>query len=247
MSIPQTKTFLLTAALCAALAACGGGDDDGESTPTSPTTPTTPVAPTFAGCFHVIDNVAYTMTDPDDANASNTTKMAEEAFEGVTRPAMVEFAGTTDTRSAASYWSAESNGIRFWGNLVYDVNGAAEVKTLHSEGFLLPLSMQAGQSAALTYTDTNTQLSGTNAGQAETVARQENWTFEGFESLTLGGETFENVCRIRVTDPTDTEFGPSKFWYAPGFGIIKFQHTNSAGAVISESSLKTVINKPLEQ
>lgn len=243
MSIPQTKTFLLTAALCAALAACGGGDDDGESTPT---TPTTPVTPTFADCFRIVDGLAYTMTDPDGGDASQATKMVREAFEGVTRPAMVEMAGTTDVRSAASYWSAESNGIRFWGNLAYDANGAAEAKTLHSDGFLLPLNMQAGQSAALTYTDTSTQLSGTSAGQTETVTRQENWTFEGFESLTLGGHTFANVCRIRVTDPADTEFGPSKFWYAPGAGIIKFQSTNSAGEVIEESVLKTITAQPLE-
>lgn len=237
MRLSRTKTFLLAASSCAALAACGGGDD-------AATTPAGPAASTFAACFDVTAGVAYTMTDPDAGGTSDGVRMLKEIFEGAERSASVELTDATDMRSAATYWSQEAQGIRFWGRLDYDENGAAQTKTLHSEALMLPLNMQTGQSAVLAYTDTISALSGGQAGQTETEARQETWTFEGFESLTLGGRTFADTCRIKTVAAESGEDGPSTLWFAKGFGIIRIQHTDSAGAIVEESSLDAITAEP---
>jgi len=238
MKTSQTKTFLLAASLCATLAACGGSDDD-STTPT-----TTPAAAAFADCFDVTAGVAFTMNDPDAGGISDGIQMVTEPFEGVVRSASVELMNDTTVRSAATYWSQESNGIRFWGLLDYDSTGAVETKTLHSDGFVLPLAMQAGQSTTLSYTDTYSHLSGDQAGQTETSAQQYTWTFEGFETLTLGGKTFTDVCRMRTLDAEAGEDGPSTLWFAKGFGLIRVQHTNSAGTILEESHLETITAQP---
>lgn len=236
----QTQTLMLTATLCAALAACGGGDDE-----PAPSSPAAPAAATFGDCFALSQGVAYTMSDPDQGGADDANTVVKESFEGATRTAVVEMVNATTTRSAATYWTTESNGIRFWGDLVYE-GGVAEQKAVHSAGFLLPLNVAAGQSANLSFTDTVTQLTGPTAGQAETIARQATWTFEGFESLTLNGHAFTNTCRVKVAEAGNTEDGPSTFWFARGFGIVKYQHTNAAGQVVESSAVVTVTKSPLE-
>ena len=240
MKLPQTQPLLLIAALCATLAACGGSDDE-----PAPTSPAAPAAATFGDCFALSEGVAYTMSDPDQGGADDATTVVKEAFEGATRTALVEMVNTSTTRSAATYWTTESNGIRFWGDLDYE-SGVAESKTVHSAGFLLPLNVAAGQSANLSFTDTVTQLTGPTAGQTETIARQATWTFEGFESLTLNGHSFTNTCRVRVVEAGNTEDGPSTFWFARGFGIVKLQHTNTTGQVVESSAVVTVTKSPLE-
>jgi hypothetical protein len=233
----QIKTVMLASSLCATLAACGGGDD--TATPT-----TTATAPAFASCFDVTAGVAYTMTDPDAGGVSDGVLMLKESFEGAVRSATVELQNATSVRSSANYWSQESNGIRFWGDVGYDGTGTAELKTVFSNGFLLPLNMQAGQSADLSYNATSTYLSGSQAGQTETSALHESWTFEGFETLTLGGKTFTNVCRIKSSSVPAGEDGPSTFWIAKGFGMIRVQHTDDKGAIVEESQLETITAQP---
>lgn len=236
MKTSHTKNLLLAASVCV-LAACGGGSDDDSTTPVSPTTP---AGPTFAACFDVTAGVAYTTTDPDEGGISDGVLMVKEAFEGVVRSGSVELTDATDVRRAATYWSQESNGIRFWGGLEYDESGAVQTKLLNSEGFVLPLSLQAGQSANLGYTVTITQMS----GQTDTVTQQETWTFEGFETLTLGGKTFTDSCRIKTLAADAGEDGPSTLWFAKGFGVIRARHTNSAGEVVEETSLDTITAQP---
>jgi hypothetical protein len=171
MKPSPTQIILLAASLCA-LAACGGGDNDSTTAPAPATPPI--AAPTFAACFEVTDGVAYTMTDPDAGGVSDGVLMVKEAFEGAVRRASVELTDATSVRRAATYWSQESSGIRFWGSIDYDETGVAQTQTLLSDGFVLPLTMQAGQSAALSYTATITE-----GGQTDTLALQETSTFEG--------------------------------------------------------------------
>ncbi|HEY9066392.1 MAG TPA: hypothetical protein VIO33_15520 [Burkholderiaceae bacterium] len=239
MTPSRTLTVLSAACLCAILAACGGGGDSSE--------PETPAGPTFASCFDVTAGVAFVEKSTDEGGddaGRNSVLLVKEAFEGAVRSGSVVMSDNTSTavRSSAFYWSQESNGVRFWGFLDYDNTGSAQAKTVHSDGFTLPLAMQAGQSATLNYTDTATQLTGTSAGQVATTTRQETWTFEGFETLTLGGKTFTGTCRIKTLQTT--EDGPSTLWFAKGFGLIRSLHTNTAGAVQEESVLETVTTQP---
>lgn len=235
----QIKTLLLATSMCATLAACGGGGDD-SATPT--TTPA--AAPSFASCFDVTAGVAYTMTDPDAGGVSDGVLMLKESFEGTVRSATVELQNATSVRSSANYWSQESNGIRFWGDVSYDGAGTAELKTVFSDGFLLPLNMQAGQSADLSYNATSTYLSGSQAGETETSALHESWTFEGFETLTLGGKTFTNVCKIKSSSIPVGEDGPTTLWVAKGFGTVRVQHTDDKGAIVEESQLESITAQP---
>jgi len=241
MTPSQIKTSLLATTLCAALTACGGGDD--SETPT-----TTPTASAFVACFDVSAGVAYTMADVDEGGddaGHHGVQMLKESFEGAVRSAGVNLTDTNGIRTStgfAGYWSQESNGLRFWGGLGYDSTGAVLTKTLHSDGFVLPLARQAGQSTVLAYTDTISYLSGTKAGQTETASHQETWTFEGFESLTLGGKTFTDTCRVKTTSSQID--GAITLWFAKGFGIIRGRHTNSAGVMREESSLETITAQP---
>jgi hypothetical protein len=239
MNQSRIQSFVLTAALLASLTACGGGDDD-SSSPTPAPAPA-PVAPTFGNCFEVVAGIAYTMGGDFESNVL----MVEEAFDGTVRTGARDSSKTTGERLSASYWSQDSSGIRFWGDMLYE-NDAASEKDVFSAGFLLPLSLQAGQLATLNYTRTTHYLTGNQAGQTSTQTIQQTWTFEGFETMTLGGKTFENVCRVKVAEPADTEFGPSTQWYARGFGLIRIQNTNGAGQVVEESSLETITAQPLQ-
>ncbi len=231
MNFPQTKTLLLTAALCTALTACGGGDDDAASNPA------TPSAAAFADCFAVTPGVAYTMA----GDFAGKVLMVQEEFDGTVRPGMLDLSSAGE-RETAVYWSAEADGIRFWGQANYNnLDHSASSRNVYSSGFLVPLAMQAGQSVSLSYTETTTYLSD---GRTSTQDYQEVFSFEGFETVTLGGKTFENVCRIKVVEPSNTEDGPSTLWYAKGFGLIHARHTNSAGTVLSESTLDTITAQP---
>ena len=244
MTPSQIKTSLLATTLCAALAACGGGSDDSATT-----TPTlSPTASAFAACFDVTAGVAYTMADVDEGGddaGHHGVQMVKESFEGAVRNAAVNLTDTNGIRTDsgfAGYWSQESNGLRFWGGLEYDSTGAVLSKTVHSNGFVLPLATQVGQSSALTYTSTTSYLSGAKAGQTETATYQEAWAFEGFESLTLGGKTFTDTCRVKQTSGLID--GANTLWFAKGFGIIRGRHTNSTGVMREESTLKTITAQP---
>lgn len=235
MTFLPTKTHLLAASLCAALAACGGSDDDSS-------TPATPAVATFASCFDVTAGVAYTTTD--EGGTPDGVLMVRESFNGVVRNGSVELPDGGSTRGFATYWSQESNGIRFWGTLDYNGDGTVLSTTLSSSGFVLPLNLRAGQAAPLSFTDTTSYQSGPEAGQTETTARAETWTFVGFETLTLGGRAFTDTCRISIAQANPGEDGPSTLWFAKGFGVIRARHTNSAGAVLEETSLETITAQP---
>ncbi|WP_140629942.1 hypothetical protein [Methylibium rhizosphaerae] len=216
----QSQTLFLVSALCAAVAACGGGDDD------TPVTTPTPVTATFAGCFELTPGVSYTQTDPDD-NVSDRVLVVKETFEGVERTGVLDFSDLTDHRRSVSYWSQESNGIRFWGSQAFNLDGSVFYKSVSSDGAVLPLTLQAGQAVTLDYTDTVT-----SGGQTTTKAEHEKWTFVGFESLTLGGKVFADACKVTIVDPTDPEDRPSTAWFAKGFGVIRVTYTNHAGAPV---------------
>ena len=237
----HAKHLLLTALFSAILSACGGGND--EASPPPPM-PDVPADPTLADCFGLSAGTAYTMTDPDGGSTAGKVLVVNETFDGTARNGLVEFAGATDTRSAVTYWSPESNGIRFWGELDYDETGTAQTKVVHSAEFLLPLTLQVGQSTVLKYTDTSQQLTGAQAGQTDTQALAQQWTFQAFDTVTLGGKTFTNTCRMQVIDAMWSEDGPTTLWFAKGFGVIHVRHTNSAGQVVEESTLNAVTAQP---
>jgi hypothetical protein len=217
------RTLAATAA-CVSLAACGGGgDDDGPPSDT----------PSLAACFGLTPGHAFTVTSGERRLA------VSETFNGVQRTGFVQ-AQSSGLRTFATYWSVEPNGVRFWGANDYGESAANPVtsRIVYSDGYLLPLALQPGQSATLTYTETITEFNPPNPEQVSTVTSTDPWTFEAFDTLTLGGRTFNNLCRMRITFPG----GSSQFWVAPGFGVIRNVSRDAAGTVVEEEALSAVIS-----
>lgn len=241
MTSSRFTNLLRATPLCALLlSACGGGSDGDAAT--APAAAATPSA--FASCFEITAGVAYTTTDA--GGTPDGVLLTREAFEGSVRNTGVSFVDATQVRSVATYWSQEANGIRLWGDIDYDNAGAPERKVVFSDGALLPLAPQVGQAMALGYTVTITPLSPSAGSQVGTQAVQETWTFEGFETLTLGGRTFTDSCRLRrlAADAAANGDGPSTLWFAKGFGNIRARHTDSTGAVLEETELQTITASP---
>jgi len=246
MTSPRISPLLCAAPLCALLllSACGGSSDSDAAAAPAATASAPTASPAFASCFEITAGVAYTTTDP--GGTPDGVLLTREAFEGSVRNTGVEFVDATQVRSVATYWSQEANGIRLWGDLDYDNAGTAERKVVFSDGALLPLAPQVGQAIPLGYTVTVTPLSPSAGTQVLTQSVQETWTFEGFETLTLGGRTFTDACRLRRldADAAANGDGPSTLWFAKGFGNIRARHTDSTGKVLEETELQAITVAP---
>jgi hypothetical protein len=214
---------LFAGAASLALVACGGGDDDDGST-----------EPSFAACFALTPGHAHSMSSGERYSA------VSETFDGAQRTAQVE-ALSSGARSFANYWTVESNGVRFWGANDYAENAANTIttRTVYSAGNTLPTNLRPGQSVTLTYTVTTTELNPPNPDVVSTETLVSAWSFEAFDSLALGGRTFSNLCRMRLTL---ADGGSSQIWFAPGFGVIRYILRNAAGATKAEDTLTSVIS-----
>jgi len=230
MKFPLNKTLLPTAALCIALTACGGGGDGAtNATPAA-------AAPKFADCFVITPGVAYTTTGTSQEKFVGV----RESFEGTMRTGMTSAPLSTGIKDIVAYWSPESDAIHFWGQVHYNnPDHSASSKDVSSSGNSLPLTMQAGQSVSLDYTETTTLFAD---GQTSTQPNKVTVTFEGFETVTLGGKTFENACRLKTVDASDP--GASTVWFAKGFGPIRSRDTDGAGKVVFEMALDTITAQP---
>jgi hypothetical protein len=85
--------------------------------------------------------------------------------------------------------------------------------------FLYNFNMSPGQTINTDSSDTFTE-----AGKSTTFAVATTTTFVGFETVTVGGKTFNNVCHFQEKlvsmdgMPIDNV---TESWYAPGVGLIK--------------------------
>jgi len=232
MKFPQNKSLLFTAAACAALTACGGGGSSSTSEPTA-----APAAATFADCFVITPGVIYTTT----GDLKEKIVGVKESFEGAERTGIAVAPVATGVRDAVAFWSPEADGIHFWGQVNYNnADHSASSKDV-SQGNVLPLTMQVGQSVTLDYTETSTFF---NDGTTSTQPLKATVTFEGFETVTFGGKTFDNACRIKTVDPTHPQDGVSTDWYAKGFGLIHSHQLDGAGNVAFDMALDTIIAQP---
>lgn len=224
------KTLLISAALCIALTACGGGGTDATPAPA-------PAAATFADCFVITPGVAFTTK----GDMQEKVLGVREPFEGTMRTGISSGPLSTGIKDIVAYWSPESDAIHFWGEVHYNNPDHSASSKVSAPGYSLPLTMQAGQSVSLDYTETTTFLSD---GRTSTDAHKATVTFEGFETVTLGGKVFENACRIKTVDPTDPAGGASTEWFAKGFGIIRSRSVDGTGKVVSEVALDSITAQP---
>jgi hypothetical protein len=216
------RTLLATAA-CAALTACGGGGDDAP-----------PATSSLASCFTLTPGHAFTTT------SGRRHTVVSEAFNGAQRTGLIN-TRSDGARTFANYWTVEAAGVRFWGGQDYAEDAANTVtsRIVNSDGNLLPLSLQPGQSVTLNYTETTTEFDPPNPDRVSSVTVADPWTFEAFDTLTLGGRNFTNLCRMRLTF---SEGGSNQVWVAAGFGPIRYVGRDAAGAVVGEDALVSVIS-----
>ena len=233
MQLSRTASLLSIAALCAVLAACGGGGDDGPSTANHP-----PEAlPDLSACFTVKPGLRYTRTSNDAEARSLHGEYLVEVFDGKPRQAQVDYFGTTGTmRFSALYWSVEEDGVRYWGDYDHTPEGVRTTKSVYT-GYLVPKTLAPTQTVTIHYTDNNYFTNGNFLPEAQ----QETWTFEGHETLNFAGHTFANTCRIRSSDGDHPEYGYTLVWVAPGYGPIRIQDYDADGKASFSTQVDTLI------
>lgn len=202
------------------LASCGGSSSSGPTT----TTPaadllTATAAATLGDCFTWTPGIKYTRTD------GRQTLIAQEQFEGQAAMGQVELRAD-GTRFGSTYFTVDSTYVQVLGGNQYDSTGVYDGKDVNSSGNRLPVNMTPGQSVQLSYTRASTR----SLAPSTTTNEAAQVTFVGFESLTLGGRTFTNVCRVDSPDPSSAETHVS--WVAPGFGFIRSETQDAQGVTV---------------
>ena len=101
--------------------------------------------------------------------------------------------------------------------------------------------MAVGQTVAINYSVNRTRV---NPPSATNSNKTEQYKFEGFETLTLGGRTFENVCKIKSTGATPGQ--TSVQWIAKGFGVIKQEDQDATSTTVPGTlrQLVTIVTVP---
>jgi hypothetical protein len=168
-----------------------------------------------------------------------TNLIVQEQFNG--RQALGEIELRSDgTRFGAEYIEVDNTDVQILGRIDYDGTGAFNYQRVYA-GFTFPINMAPGQTIQRTVTVTET--SATPPSPAPTT-ENEQWTFVGFENMTLGGRTFTNVCKL--SSPSSTAGQKYVAWFAKGFGNIKYQTLDANGAVVPGDNveLQTIISAP---
>lgn len=235
-----TREFAVIAVGSLMLSACGGGgssaSNDATMTTTTTTTTTTLVATPFSDCFTLTPGVKYTKTD------GSKQLIVQEAFEGQTVFGDVELRAN-DTRFSARYQTISGGFVNFLGVGQYDGAGVSNGKDVYSASARLPSSFAVGQTISITYVNTQTRT--TPAPTVTAVNATEQYTFAALETLTLGGRTFTDACKLTL--PTGVAGEVAVFWFARGFGAIRSERQNPVGTLVpgSRKELATIVSAPI--
>jgi hypothetical protein len=139
-----------------------------------------------------------------------------------------------DARFGGAYLNLDADFVTILGTTDYDAAGVYQGKEVYTN-FRLPVNMAPGQTVNVNYSFTRTRAnppSTTNGGNTT------QYKFKGFESLTLGGRTFADVCKLRST--TDAAGEIAVQWVAKGFGVIKQERQDANGATLSGTARELV-------
>lgn len=215
------------------LTACGGGGSPDSAVTQSNDPINAANAAILGNCFKWTPGVKYVKND------GYKTLMIEEQFEGQTAITDMELR-PNDTRFGGVYIIVDANFVTVLGLNDYNGNGVYNGKDVYTN-FRLPAEMAVGQTVQINYGITRTRMippSVTNGGQAT------QYKFEGFETVTLGGRTFTNVCKLR--SPSLTAGQTSVEWVARGFGVIKQEDQDAAETTVPGTvrQLVTIVVAP---
>jgi hypothetical protein len=192
----NTTIKLTAAAACAlTLTACGGAGNSG---------------PSIAACFTAPNTINYAWTWSVSAGSPGLVYPVSQSVGPATlngktisvngQPVVQTITTMSDESTSPLYWTTENSNVIFF--LEVNPDGTTSADTPIQT---IPLDMQPDQSVTVNESDPPQQL-----------------TFTGFETLTLAGKTFSNVCHFTsntyvagVGNATDDT------WYAAGYGLIQ--------------------------
>jgi hypothetical protein len=235
MKALMKKVSVITV-LGALLTSCGGGgSSDSSASPGPLVTPGTFATAGWSDCFELTPGVKFVKTN------GYKQLIVQETFEGQTAFGNVELRAD-DTRFGAFYLTISDGYIHLLGIAQYDINGVYKGKDVYSSEAQLPLDTSVGQTIQLSYTDTQTSTYSTPT--VTTVNQTEQFTFAGFEDLTLGGRTFANTCKITGPDKVGGQVDVT--WFAKGFGVIRQQTQDAQGLTVpgTRIELMTIVSAP---
>jgi hypothetical protein len=206
----------------ALLGACGGGgggsiDQPAASFPESSNS--TVAAPSLGDCFTWTPGTKYVKSD------GYKTLIIQEQFEGQTAITDMDLR-PNETRFGGAYLILDADFVTVLGTNDYDAAGVYEAKDVYTN-FRLPVNMAPGQAINVNYSFTHTRVSPPSTTNGDNTTQ---YKFEGFESLTLGGRTFADVCKLRSTTAVVGETAVQ--WVAKGFGVIKQERQDANGATL---------------
>jgi len=169
------------------------GGDGGSDTP--------PASGSIKACFTVpAAGVRYAYSS---VNAPSTVYPVSAAlrqvpytYNGQSVTAVEAVATYTDNGTETEHWTITSSGVTLIDRVPLHTNSTLPTN------LDLPDNMQIGQTAQSQFTNAN-------------------FTFAGYENLTLAGKTFANTCRFSYSDPRVNNATAGQAWYAPGYGMIK--------------------------
>lgn len=179
----------------------------------------TSTATTFADCFEITPGIKFSMSN------GNQSLGVQEQFEGQMAHSQMELR-MDDTRFGGSYHVVTDGYIQLLGVNDYTQTGVFSSKSVYSAGAKLPASLSIGEKADISYTVTWISQSGSTSTENVSLG----YTLVGFETMTLGGRNFENVCKVRITGAGTNSV---MLWMAKGFGVIRSEQQDPQGATIS--------------
>jgi hypothetical protein len=134
-----------------------------------------------------------------------------------------------NTRAVTQYFALTDTHYQFIGDLINEAPSTT-IKYTYSTDFRIPWNMTAGSSVHINATETETDQSGTQTTSSFGVT----YTFQGFENLSLAGQTLANTCKLVEAWDGDTD--KTTFWFAKGYGIVKTETRDQNSAVIQADS-----------
>jgi hypothetical protein len=154
----------------------------------------------ITACFTAnnVVNFSVTANGPSNQILPNRSVVGPMIYNGQTVTGQKLFypsGNTTYTRS--DYWMVTNNGVTVIALVDYD-------GTVTNNGTFFQENMNPGQTVINSSNDIT--------------------TFVGFETITLAGKTFSNVCHFKEADPDGTQ---TEAWYAPGYGTIQGVSSNN--------------------
>lgn len=182
----------------------------------------------MAACFTLTAGVKFI----DTYGATQT--VSRELFEGKPTFGVTEMR-TDGTLFGVVYRHVEGNTAYFPGMVDYTDRGVYNFKEVNSADAKMNLDFVPGQTVINHYTTTRTN-SPNNA--TTTSSKTDEFTFHGFETVTVAGYTFKNTCKL--SSPAEKNGETDVSWLANGFGTVRSHTLNAQGAIIPGSTYEIV-------